>query len=161
MMAMNRWFAEARVKQRNELRVKRRIAGRFPSHRNKMSKKTVSVEEEQEEEWEVTQIVAKRVRDDGVVEVILQYAQKWQVVDDCIADGPLYKKFLVDEAEEAVKSTADASVASVGAEPRVDAVREEDSETVEKKDAKKEVKKDAKEDAKKVKVDRPRRTCTK
>ena len=132
------------------------MPGRVPSHRNKMSKKAVSVEEEQEEEWEVTQIVAKRVRDDGVVEVILQYAQRWQVVDDCISDGPLYKKFLLDEAEEAMKATV-GSVASVGAEPGVDAVEEEDAEP----DEEKEAKKDAKKDAKKVTVDRPRRACTK
>jgi hypothetical protein len=126
-----------------------------------MSKKIV--EEVQEEEWEVVQIVAKRLRDDGGAEVILQYALRWQVVDEVIAEGPLYKKFLADEAEAAKKNpdASVASVASVGAEPGVDAVEEKDAEPDEEKEAKRESKEDAKKDAKKVTVDRPRRACTK
>jgi hypothetical protein len=122
-----------------------------------VSKKAIIVKEEQEEEWEVTQIVAKRMTD-GVVEVILQYVQRWQVVDDCIADGPLYNKILADEAAEAAVKygTSVASVGSDVAKQDADAVEEEEDK---KEDAKKDVKKDAKDDAKKMKVDRPRRAC--
>jgi hypothetical protein len=51
-------------------------------------------------EWDVVQICAKRVRPNGDVEVLVQYALKWQKVDACIAEGPLYQKFLEDEAAE-------------------------------------------------------------
>lgn len=153
-MAMNQWCAEARVRQRNEVRAKRRITGRCPSQRNRMSKKIV--EEEQEEEWEVVQIVAKRIRDDGGAEVILQYALRWQVVDEVIAEGPLYKKFLADEAEAAKKNPV-ASVASVVEEDADVAKKDEDTDVAETK------KSEAVENAKKTpeKVERPARACRK
>jgi hypothetical protein len=44
------------------------------------------------------------VRPNGDVEVLVQYALKWQKVDACIAEGPLYRKFLEDEVVEAGES---------------------------------------------------------
>ena len=155
-IAMNQWCAEARVRQRNESRVKRRITGRCPSQRNRMSKKIV--EEVQEEEWEVVQIVAKRLRNDGEAEVILQYALRWQVVDEVIAEGPLYKKFLADEAEAAKKNPVKvASVASVGEEDADVAKKDEDADVAETK------KSEAVENVKETpgRVERPSRACRK
>jgi hypothetical protein len=69
-----------------------------------MPKSRVKIQPVEEIEWDVVQICAKRVRPNGDVEVLVQYALKWQKVDACIAEGPLYRKFLEDEAVEAGES---------------------------------------------------------
>jgi hypothetical protein len=68
---------------------------RRKEEQKRMPRSRVKIQPVEDIEWDVVQICAKRVRPNGDVEVPDQYALK---VDVDIAEGPLYQKFLVDEA---------------------------------------------------------------